>query len=66
VTHRTAQQKARDRRANPLGGRPAQIAPAHPVAPVACVTCGDVRIIHRDGGPCLRAGCDCETYVEET
>ena len=75
MTHQTAQQKARARNANPLGGKPAQLAPSHPVTPVVCATCGHPRLIHRDGSlqgrtvrryGCLALACDCLAYAEET
>lgn len=66
MTHLTAQQKARARNANPLGGKPAQLAPSHPVVAVVCATCTHPRLIHRDRGECLNAACDCGAYAEET
>ncbi len=60
-----ARARRRAAKANPLGGKPAQIAPSHPMPPVVCM-CGCPRLIHRDGGRCLRAGCGCESYVEAT
>lgn len=49
---------------DPLRG--AQLAPIQLVAPVVCATpkCGHPRLIHRDGGKCLNATCECLTYVE--
>lgn len=64
VTHRTAQQRARARKAQPLGGKPAQLAPSLPVVAVVCATCSHPRLIHRDGGRCLTLRCECTGYVE--
>ena len=47
--------------------RGAQIAPAHPMTPVAC-ECAHARLMHSDGvsTACLSYGCGCAAYREAT
>ena len=65
VTHQTAQQKAKARNANPLGGKPAQLAPSHPVTPVVCAECGHLRLRHFNDSQCWVEDCGCVSYEDE-
>lgn len=63
MSHQTAQQRARARKAGPLRGKPAQLAPAHTVQPVRC-RCSHLRLMHRDGRKCLTVGCECLAFTD--
>lgn len=64
--HQTARQKyaAQDPTVRKLN-KSAQLAPSVPVPANRCGRdgCADVRLIHRDDGQCLRAGCECKAFV---